>query len=1097
MSEAGKPLFAALAFLVLAAGQVAAQTTSATLLGDVMDASGAVIPGAQVNVRDLSTDVVRESQTGALGSYRVFPLNPGRYEVTVSAPGFRSAVRPDIVVEVASTVKMDFLLEIGETTETVEVTAGAAMLQTQDSSVGGNVSSQELERLPVNGRNYTRLILLMPGTSDISRSQSRGTLSGTQMTSVNGQRTQDNNYSVDGVDNNFQHMNSPGASPPMDSIHEFRVATNNSAEFGRSAGANVNVVIKSGSRDLHGSAYEFLRNDKLDANDFFANRAGRGKVPYRQNQYGVAIGGPLLLPKLYEGREKTFWFFSWEGFRSRRGSTAISTTPVAEQRNGDFSQQARQIFDPLTGVADENGITRDPFVNNVIPTARINPAITYFMDNIMPLPTAPGLVNNLVNTESARNDRDVFVARGDHYFSSKDNVFIRYLNQSAGVGNPNSNPNLFSTERFDVESYSVGWNHVFGPTSVLEVKFGLNNPENPLNTESRTIQREQLLDDAGISMYQRDVLFSPLPSFVATGEFTMGGGGGFVIQDTIPQFVANLSKVVGKHSLRMGYNFTPRYYSINASDPMNGRAVFDQRLTSQSGVALSGHSTATMLLGYPMEIRRGSGSVFPHARVFASQGYFQDEWRATSRLTLSLGLRYEFANPPYDRDDQLGNLLIERDEATGAYSGTLLWASTNPLVDPVTGEANQPPRRMDFGRSLQVSDYNNFAPRVAIAYQVTPRTVIRSGFGIFYNSTFVQELQDKRKFWPYLPNQVFNPNTGTLPDLAITDEGPSFNSTEAIGGWPQHPKNRSPYSQQWNLFVQRQVTDQLTVDIGYVGSSNKKQVGYIPINAAPTPGPGDLQARRLMPELGSMSGGFNRFASNYHAMQIKVVRRFSAGLQFQGNYTWGRCMDEQSSLAETRTQNPYDLASDYSRCSYDLRHAVKLAYVYDLPFGRGKRYGGNWNSLVDGILGGWAVEGITQIQTGAPINVRTGLDHANVGGRTVQRPDVLRDPNANAPHTPEEWFDTSAFVLPAPYTFGNAGAYIVNDAGRHNWDVAIQKQFPVRESHALQLRAEMFNIANTVMMTPGATQTFTSSSFGTVTSGTAARRIQFGLRYRF
>jgi hypothetical protein len=498
-----------------------------------------------------------------------------------------------------------------------------------------------------------------------------------------------------------------------------------------------------------------------------------------------------------------------------------------------------------------------------------------------------------------------------------------------------------------------------------------------------------------------------------------------------------------------------------------------------------------------MEVRRGSGTVYPHARVFASQFYIQDDWRITSRFTLNLGLRYEYANPPYDRDDQLGNLWIQRDESTGAYTGTLMWASVNPLVDPVTGQTNQPARQLGFGRSLQASDYNNFAPRVSLAYQFTPKTVVRSGFGVFYNSTFVQELQDKRKFWPYLPNQVFNPNTGLRPDLSITDAGPSFNSTEAIGGWPQHPENRFPYSQQWNLFLQHQIMDDLTLDVGYVGSSNKKQIGYIPINAAPTPSSAALQARRLMPNLGSMAGGFNRFSSNYHAMQVKAVKRFSSGLQFHGNYTWGRCMDEQSSLAETRTQNPYNLAADYARCSYDLAHTFKFAYVYDLPFGRGRRFGGDWNGVADAILGGWSLEGITQIQSGAPLLIRTGLDHANVDGRTIQRPDVIRDPNANAPHTPEEWFDTKAFVLPAPYTFGNAGAHIVNDDGRHNWDVAIQKEFSFQETHALQVRAEMFNLANTVKMVPGYNQTFTSTAFGTVTAGTPARQIQFGLRYRF
>lgn len=1085
---------------ILFAASALAQTTNATLIGDVTDAQGGGIPGAAITVKNIGTQVTRTVETDAQGTYRVFPLNPGRYEVTASATGFKSSLRPNIVLEVASNLKVDFALEIGQVTEQIEVAASAPMLQTQDASVGRTIDTQELERLPVNGRNYTRLIVLMPGSSDISRSQNRGTLSGTQLVSVNGQRTQDNNFTIDSVDNNFQHMNSPGASPPMDSIHEFRVATNNSAEFGRSSGSNVNVVTKSGTRDLHGSVYEFFRNDKLDANDFFANRSGSGKVPYRQNQYGVAVGGPMVLPKVYNGRDKTFWFFSWEGFRSRRGSTLISTAPIEAQRRGDFSQQERVVYDPLTStLLPNNTIGRQPFAGNQIPQNRISPAVTFLLDKVMPLPNRPGLLNNLVNSEGTSNDRDVFVGRLDHHFSDKDNVFFRYMNQSAGQGRPQANPNLFALERFDVRSFGIGWNHIFGPTSVFELKFGFNDPINPLNTLSRTIQREELLQQAGISMFQPDVLFSPLPSFQAVGEFTVGGGGGFIIEDTIPQFVANFTKVRNRHSFRMGYNFAPRRYSINASDPMNGTAVFDRRLTSQAGDALSGHSTATMLLGFPSEIRRGSGTVYPRARVFASQGYFQDDWRVTSKLTVNLGVRYEFANPPYDVDDQLGNLWIRRDSETGTYFGTLLRASENPLIDPATGQPNPPARREHFGRSLQISDRNNWAPRVGIAYQIASRTVVRAGFGVFYNSTFVQELQDKRKFWPYLPNQVFNPNTGTLPDLAITDAGPSFNSTEAIGGWPQNPENRTPYSQQWNLFVQHMIDD-ITVDIGYVGSANRKQIGYIPINAAASPGPAALQPRRLLPAFGSMAGGFNMFASNYHAFQAKAVKRYSSGLQFHANYTWGRCMDEQSSLAETKTQNPYNLRGDYSRCSYDLHHIFKLAYVYDLPFGKGRRFGSNWSALANGVLGGWSVEGIAQAQTGAPINVITGFDHANVDGRTLQRPDVIRDPNQNAPHTVDEWFDTKAFVLPAPYTFGNAGAFSVNDDGRHNWDLAIQKVFAFKESHSLQVRMEAFNFSNTVKMIPANSQgmvTFSSSAFGRVTAATPARQIQLGLRYRF
>lgn len=1074
-----------------------AQTVNATLVGDVVDASGAAIVGAKVVVKNKATGLLREVETNETGSYRVFPLNPGEYEVSVSKAGFRTQTIPSLTLEVAAVVKQDFRLDVGQVTESISVEAVAPLLQTQDASVGGVVTSADLLRIPVNGRNYTRLILMMPGSSDQGFSQSQGTgaLSGTMMVSVNGQRRQDNNFTIDGIDNNFMLMNSPGASPPMDAIQEFKVATNTSAEFGRSAGANINMIVKSGSRDLHGTVYEYFRNDKLDANDFFANREGRGKVPFRQNQYGVAAGGPVILPKLYNGRDKTFWFVNWEGFRRRRGSTAISNVPIEAQRNGDFSQQPRTIYDPFTGVElPDRNILRQPFADNRIPQSRISPAIKLLLDAYVPLPNRPGLFQNYVNTEGQAGDRDNTVMRFDHHLNDSNNIFVRYLNQKTALRSPSATPIFYSESRYDVHNLAATWHHLFSPTAILEVTFGYNNPSIPSISYGRSLSRADFLNRAGIKMYQIDVLSSTVPpNFNAVGEFGVGGGGS-VTTDDIYQGIANLSLVRRSHSIKFGINYSRRHFFTNTANPMNGDALFDRRLTSLFSDANSGHSFATMLLGTPTEIRRGLGNTLTQGRINAPQLFIQDDWRITSRLTLNLGLRYEFHNAPYDLTDRLGNLWIRRNPVTGEYTGTLLWATTNPEIDPDTGKRFEPPKRDRFGRALMQSDYNNFAPRIGFAWQITNKTVVRSAYGIFYNSTFVQELQDLRKFWPFTVQQVFVANTGVRPDLLITDAGPEFSNTSAIGGWPQNPENRTPYSQQWNFTIQRQILNDLSFEIGYVGASNKKQVGYTAINAALSPGPGPIQPRRLLPRFGDLDGGANRFASNYNSMQVKLIKRFSSGLQFNANYTWGRAMDEQSSLAEWKAQDPFNIRADYSRASIDIRHAFRLAYIYDLPFGRGRKWGGNWSRLTDLVLGGWSVDGFVLAQTGGPINVVTGQDRANVG-RTYQRPNVIRNPN-NGPKTPDEWFDTKAFVLPPIYTYGNAGAFIVEMDGRHNWDVSLAKKFYTFENHWLELRGEFFNISNTVKM--GAPQAnFSSSAFGRVSSATDARQIQLALRYSF
>ncbi|MBM3812725.1 MAG: carboxypeptidase regulatory-like domain-containing protein [Acidimicrobiia bacterium] len=1091
-----------LAFAVLAASAVLAQTTDSVLVGIISDASGGAVPGAAVVATNTATGLTREVVSNSTGAYRIGPLTPGTYDVRTSMSGFKSQVQTGIVLQTGAVLKIDVTLEVGDVAERIEVSAAAPMLKTQETSVGGVITTSQLERIPVNGRNYTRLLILMPGTSDIQRSQGRGGLSGAQMVSVNGQRTQDNNYTLDGIDNNMMFMNSPGGSPPMDAIQEFRVATGNSAEFGRSAGANVNLAIKSGTRDLHGTAYWYVRNDTFDANEFFANRQGRGIVPFRQNQYGLAFGGPVSIPKIYNGREKTFWFANWEGFRWRRGQTAQATVPIAEMRAGDFSSHPNNIYDPLTGALDPQGrIIRQPFAGKRIPSSRISPGTRYLIDKLLPLPNRPGINNNLLATQGQSNDRDMFIARIDHTFSQKDVVFFRMLEQRVDQRIPNVSGLYTSQNRYDVSNYGFGWNHIFSPTTVLEVKYGFNHPDNPgCPNFTDGLTRAGILKEAGVSVFDMEALCDTRATFTPQGFMGAGGGGGETILDRNHSFEGKLSKVMGRHSFRMGGTFTRRAMDAQYSNPTNGNTDFWTSLTASDNDARAGHSVATMLLGYPSYLRRG----FSIPRLFARQphfeAFFQDDWRITDRLTLNVGLRWESGIRPWDVNDALGNLMVTRD--AGGYKAELMWAGINPLPNPATGQVNSPPKTLGYGRSLMRNDMNNFAPRLGIAYQATRKTVVRAGAGVFYNSTFMQEINDLRKFWPYLPQQEISFNRGTIPDFKITDQGPGFGSTQAIGGWPQNPENRSPYSQQWNLFVQHQAMKDMTVEVGYVGSSNRKQIGYHGWNNAVRPGPGPVDPRRLLAAsgfTGNMDGGSNKFNSEYNALQLSLNKRFSNGMQLISNYTWGRCMDDQSSLAEGKYQDFLNTRADWSRCSYDITQAFKLGYVYDLPFGRGRRFGTAWNRVLDAALGGWAVEGIVQWQTGTVSNVRTGQDRANVGN-TRERPNVLRSPNLDkGQRTVDRWFDTSAFVLPEPFTWGNAGAYLVDDDGRRVFDVSIAKRFRLSEGHSLELRGEFFNFPNHpnfgapgsggyIINTPG---------FGVINSATAPRQIQFALRYAF
>ena len=598
---------------------------------------------------------------------------------------------------------------MGRTDTITQVSGGAPLLETQDATVGATINGKDLERLPVNGRNYTRLILLSPGTSDRGGAQSQGTFSGTALYSVNGQRQQDNNYTIDGIDNNFLFQNSPGMSPPMDAIQEFRVLNDTSAEFGRSAGANVNLVIKSGTSELHGVLYEYLRNDVLDATDFFNNKAGVGRLPFRQDQFGATIGGPVVLPRLYNGRQRTFFFANYEGFRELQGETQLSNTPTLQERAGNLSALGKNLYDPFS----TNPITakRTLFPGGIIPASEISPSALFLLNALEPLPNRPGLVNNLVNTNPLTNNRNLWDVRIDHTLTSRDSLFFRYSSQDLNYINPYTNTYQNQVAQFNERNLALGWTHSFGPDAVLQVTMGYNNPIIPIHDENSQITRSQLLQGAGLQLFQATVPAQPLPIFTVTGEFTYTsgtGGGGQVTEDHIYEPLVNFSKQAGDHSLKFGYQLAIRDFYQTTANPMSGSLSFSSAQTAQTGVSNSGDSLASFLLGVPSAYAIASGNTATQGRGPANAFYAQDDWRVSPRLTLNLGVRYEITTPPYATNNQIGTLTINP-QSNGTYTSNLYWASNNVFI-------GQGPQEGGYGRALQTTRYLNFAPRIGLAY---------------------------------------------------------------------------------------------------------------------------------------------------------------------------------------------------------------------------------------------------------------------------------------------------------------------------------------------------------------------------------------------
>jgi len=1066
-------LFVAGAFAVLSASNAFGQTAQIT--GRVTDASGAVIAGAEVVVTNVATAASRTTQTNETGNYTVPLLPPGSYQVRASASGFQPLLRSGIVLEVEQRAEINFELEVGQVTEQIEVVADAAQLNTMEASMGQVIENKRVVDLPLNGRDYIQLALLSAGALQPIGGRFGGF-------STAGQKTTQNNYMLDGIDNNSVELAGAGrqaemVKPQVDAVQEFKVQTNAyAAEFGRAMGGVVNLTTKSGTNELHGTVFEFLRNEELDAKNFF-DPADRPKPPFKRNQFGFSLGGPVV-------KNKTFLFGDYEGTRIRESRTATSTLPTLPMREGDFSQLDQQIVDPLTG---------DPFPNNQIPVNRQD-ALARDLIDLFPEPASPGLAANFVFQSPLQEDLDRWDIRADHHFTSKANIFWRLSRSERDFPAALALPAPAFGGGFDgtVDGWNMGagLNLVLTPTLIASVRGGWNFSEfTRLNPASAGEQN--LNEQFGVPAVDRSQP-GGMASFDISGFRRLGlGAFNGVIRDSQNRQVAgDLTWVNGNHTLKFGANVLRLQNNI-----FNIRTeVGDFNFNGQ----FSNFAMSDFLLGQVSQFN-WSTRLQTNLRGWHMGYYVQDDWKVSPRLTVNLGARYEVFLPWQDTADRMGNFDLDTDPA-------------NPrlILAGMEGDGR-------IRRSMISTDTDNIMPRVGLSYRIGEKTVIRTGYGIFYG---LMEPSGDAQFLIGNPPFAFavtqSASEAAPPFLLADGPAPGSLTLEQATGLTFSSFERDPdqmYNQQWNFNIQRQLGQDVLWEVGYTGSKASHLLVRAEGNFSP-PGPGDLNEKRpiqsagipttgiLVSPLGPVIDHRTTGNSTYHALTTKLEKRFTKGYTVLVSYTWSRTIGDTCGFAAAGNtsacgfQDMRNLQLEKGLDNQHVPHRFVLSTLWELPFGRGKRWGSNWGGVADAILGGWSIGSIVTVSDGQPFNLTVAGNPANIGSNTiVNRPNVIGDPEAGE-ETVQRDFNIDAFAPNNQFQIGNLGRNVMLSRGFFNWDFSALKDFQITEDLRLQFRFEAFSATNTPRFGEPGNQVGTPD-FGRITSAGTPRNLQFGLKLIF
>lgn len=1092
---------------------VLGQEVSAGITGRVTDSSGGAIVGALVAAKDLDRGTEWPGKTNDEGIYTYPRVPVGRYSLSIEAPGFKKFVTTGIVLEVNQRARVDARLEVGATSESVNVTSDSAILQTETTQVGAVIGAQTIVNMPLISRNPIALTLLAPGVTTPSPASFNSGVrtAGGGRPYVNGNREEANNFLLDGVDNNQTSDNLSSYQPNLDAIEEFKLITNNaSAEFGNFQGGIVNVVIKSGTNQYHGDVFEFFRNDKLNANNWANNWSNVPRPGYRWNQYGGVVGGKIV-------KDKLFFFLDYQALR-KASPTSISNATVFSQafRNGDFSSlldptvvggvsKTVQLYNPFS--VDLNGI-RAPFINNQIPVSLYSKAARALLTDatLNPLPTSAGLLNNFQYSASSQVNTDQGDAKVDYRPSQKDYFTVRYSNGRQDQPGNNSFPlfyNSFNTSPF--QNGVVNWTRTFSPTIVNEVRVGINRIV--LNNGGADKGLGDIATKAGIANAGAGLL--SLQGFTyasALGNQNIGTQQLFA--NTTFQYTDNLTIIRGRHQMKTGFQLLRQdlntFYSGN--NGRSGYISFSGRFTAANsknpvGVQIG---EADFVLGLPTDLGKGLSSGTWGQRGTTYGVYFQDDWRATNSLTLNLGVRWEYHAPWYEVANRQSNFDL--------YTGQLLLPPGAPIT--VAGARTADNRALYYGYK------KDFQPRLGFAYTpdiLAKRIVLRGAYTI---SSFLEGTGTNLRT-PLNPpfnaefQSLYNTPTDVLPGTTLDQGLSGLNPKNPYVGanlrvWD--PFVRPSNVQQWNLTAEYQLPGNNVVAVGYVGQHGTHLMVPMPykqkqlINGQVVASPFLAGNPTLLSQITQISGTASSGNQKYNSLQATLRKRFAKGLEYSVAYTWSHGMSDaigyygqggQAGSQSAYWQNLFCQKCEWGPTYFDIKQNIVASFVYELPFGKGKTYGANVNKLVDGVLGGWQMGGIFTKHTGFPLTIKMSGDPSGTGARSF-RANVVGTPNDSHIIGPGvSYLDPTAYAQPASGTFGNAGVGIVRGPGMTRLDLTLGKKFHLTERRYFEFRGEAFNLSNTPIFASPASQTITSALFGQIRSSEGERNMQLVLKLYF